>query len=201
MREMKANRLQKGTTIIELDRLELADLQEMLDLVQSYNSKFKEKDRLQPRHYGFIKRLNLQLEGSQQELIAADKLQILKDRLKEALHRSPERDKSIYDKHHYYYWDIGFDPEKDFGIKINDCRGLIFYLSIGVNIGISEISKHGCAQITIRPNNDTMADSKYIDLDHQATIKAALAGKSYLLKYLKEQILAYMAAKSEAVKL
>jgi hypothetical protein len=186
MREMKANRLQKGTTIIEMDSLELEALQEMLGLVQSYNSRFKEKDRLQPRHQDFIKYLNMQLDRSKQKLMATDKLQSLKEKLKDVLHKSPEREKGIYS--YYYYWDIYFNPEKDFGIKI-DCRCLHLYLSIGNN---------NVTHLYIAPH-DIMADSEYIKLDHQATIEAALKGKSYLLKYLKDQISAYMAAKSEAV--
>ena len=122
---MKINRLQKGTTIIEINSLELEALQEMLELVQSYNSKFKDKDRLQLRHYDFIKNLNLQLEGSKQELVAADKLQDLKVKLKDFFRCSPERAKESHETQYYYYWEICFDPEKDFGIKI-DCYRLAF---------------------------------------------------------------------------
>jgi len=187
---MKANRLQKGTTIIELDRLELADLQEMLGLVQSYNSK-KGKDQLKQRHYDFIKHLNLQLDGSQKSLLAVDKLKIMKDKLKDALRKSPDREKGF--RGYYYNWVLGFNPEKDFGIKI-DCRGITFSLSIS-----SQKEDYNYAGLFIYPP-DYKADSEYIKLDHQATVETALKGKSYLVKYLKDQILAYMAAKSGAVK-
>lgn len=92
---MKVNKLQKGTTIIEISSLELEALQEMLELVQSYNSKFKGKDQLKQWHYDFIKHLNLQLEGSKQELMATDKLQDLKTKLKDAFRHSPERERTL----------------------------------------------------------------------------------------------------------
>jgi hypothetical protein len=183
---MKVNRLQKGTTIIEIGSLELEALQEMLELAQSYNVKFKGKDQLKQKHYDFIKHLNLQLEGSKQELMATDKLQDLKNKLRDVLRCSPERVKGSYGTHYHYYWEISFNPEKDFGIKI-DCSRLGLFLSIGRG--------HDTASLRIQPR-DIDADSDYIKLDHRATIEAALAGKSYLRKYLKDQILAHKVARS-----
>jgi hypothetical protein len=188
---VKVNKLQKGTTIIEIDSLELEALQEMFELVQNYNPKFKGKDQLKPRHRDFIGHLNMQLDRSKQNLLAVDKLHALKEQLKDILRMSPEREKGIYGN--YYCWDIGYNPERDFGVKL-DCAGISLYLSIGCKGSFLSKERQGIAHLYIRPH-DPMANSNYIEIDHQGTIEAALRGKSYLIKYLKEQIVAYMAAK------
>jgi hypothetical protein len=187
---MKVNKLQKGTTTIEIDNRELEALQELFALAQARPAK------LMQRHLDFIVRLNMQLDRSNQDLLAQDKLHTLKERLKDALRISPERDKGILGIH--YTWSIGYNPEKDFGIKI-DCAGISLYISIGCKGSYLSKESEGIAHLCIRPH-DYISNSQYIDLDHQSTIEAALAGKSRLAAYLKEKLTAYMTANPGRIK-
>ena len=186
---MKVNKLQKGTTTIELDSLELEVLQELLGLAQTRPA------RLTVRHDAFIRHLNMQLDRSNQDLLVQDKLHTLKGQLKDALRISPDRDKSILGTH--YTWSIGYNPEKDFGIKL-DCAGISLYISIGCKGSYLSKEIEGIAHLCIRPHG-YMSESNYIDLDHQATIDAALAGRASLINYLKGSLTAYLAKKTQGV--
>jgi|GEM_PF-4133916 hypothetical protein len=181
---MKVNKLQKDTTTIEIDSLELETLQELLTQAQAHSAK------LMPRHHDFIKQLNMQLDQSNQDLLAQDKLHTLKERLREALRIAPERQKGVFG--YSYVWSISYNPEKTFGVKL-DCVEISLYLCIGCKGSFLAKESQGFAHLYIRPN-ECMVGNEYIELDHQTTVDAALEGKSRLIAYLKDQLLAYMAS-------